>query len=130
MGRDAGDRATARAHGRGGGRASRRAGRRHRHGGRADDHLARRPPGPRPRRPRAVLPGAALARRRRRMTARLAELSVAEVRAVLAGREATAVEITEACLEALAARNPRVRAFLIVTADDALAAARAADAAL
>ena len=64
------------------------------------------------------------------MTARLAELSVAEVRAVLAGREATAVEITEACLEALAARNPRVRAFLTVTADDALAAARAADAAL
>ncbi len=64
------------------------------------------------------------------MTARLAELSVAGVRAVLAGREATAVEITEACLEALAARNPRVRAFLTVTADDALAAARAADAAL
>src|SRR6266403_1635350 len=64
------------------------------------------------------------------MTTRLAELSVAEVRAVLAGREATAVEITEACLEALAARNPRVRAFLAVTADDALAAARTADAAL
>src|SRR6266403_3335533 len=64
------------------------------------------------------------------MTTRLAELSVAEVRAVLAGREATAVEITEACLEALAARNPRVRAFLTVTADDALAAARTADAAL
>src|SRR5207244_1800140 len=83
-----------------------------------------------PRRPRAVLAGAALARRRRRMTARLAELSVAEVRVVLAGREATAVEITEACLEALAARNPRVRAFLTVTADDALAAARTADAAL
>ena len=64
------------------------------------------------------------------MTARLAELSVAEVRAVLARREATAVEITEACLAALAARNPGVHAFVTVTADDALAAARAADAAL
>src|SRR5438874_1409619 len=64
------------------------------------------------------------------MTARLAELSVAEVRAVLARREASAVEITEACLAALGARNPRVHAFVTVTADDALAAARAADAAL
>src|SRR2546428_4266081 len=64
------------------------------------------------------------------MHASLAELSVAEVRAVLARREATAVEITGACLEALGVRDPHVRAFVTVTADDALTAARAADRAL
>jgi len=64
------------------------------------------------------------------MRAPLGELSVAEMRAVLARREATAVEITEACLEALRARDGAVHAFVTVIADDALAAARAADAAL
>jgi aspartyl-tRNA(Asn)/glutamyl-tRNA(Gln) amidotransferase subunit A len=64
------------------------------------------------------------------MRAPLGELSVAEMRAALARREATAVEITEACLEALRARDGAVHAFVTVTADDALAAARAADAAL
>ena len=64
------------------------------------------------------------------MCASLAELSATEVRAALVKREATAVEIAGACLEALRARDPHVHAFVTVTADDALAAARAADAAL
>ena len=64
------------------------------------------------------------------MGAPLAELSVVEVRAALARREATAVEVARACLEALGARDPHVHAFVTVTADDALAAARAADRAL
>ena len=63
------------------------------------------------------------------MRAPLAELSVTEVVAALAAREATAVQVTEACLAGLRARDPGVHAFVTLTAEDALAAARAADAA-
>jgi aspartyl-tRNA(Asn)/glutamyl-tRNA(Gln) amidotransferase subunit A len=64
------------------------------------------------------------------MRTALAGLSVAEVRAALRARSASAVEVTEACLESLRTRDAGVHAFVTVTADDALAAARAADAAL
>jgi len=63
------------------------------------------------------------------MQTRLAGLSVAEVRAALRAREASAVEVAEACLEGLRTRAG-MHAFVTITAADALTAARAADAAL
>jgi len=56
--------------------------------------------------------------------------SVAELAAALRRRETSALEVTETCLAAIRERDDAVHAFATVTADDARAAARAADAAL
>jgi len=64
------------------------------------------------------------------VSAALADLSVAELRRALAARETTAVSVAEASLARLREQDGRVHAFATVTADQALAAARAADAAL
>src|SRR5262245_6778064 len=56
--------------------------------------------------------------------------SLAELAAMLRRRETTAVDVTEACLGTIRERDGATHAFVTVTADDARAAARAADAAL
>ncbi|MCI0753367.1 Asp-tRNA(Asn)/Glu-tRNA(Gln) amidotransferase subunit GatA [Teichococcus vastitatis] len=58
------------------------------------------------------------------------DLTLAGARAALARRELSAVELTRAHLDAIAALNPRLNAFITVTPDQALAQAGAADAAL
>src|SRR5262249_26980609 len=60
----------------------------------------------------------------------LTSCSVAELRRLLATREASAVEVTEAHLRRIETLDTRVHAFVTVTADDARSAARAADKAL
>ena len=55
--------------------------------------------------------------------------TIDELRAALAQRATTSVALTERCLERIVALNPRLNAFIMVTADAALEAARAADAA-
>ncbi|MBV9118898.1 MAG: Asp-tRNA(Asn)/Glu-tRNA(Gln) amidotransferase subunit GatA [Acetobacteraceae bacterium] len=60
----------------------------------------------------------------------LTDLTVAAARAGLARRDFTARALTEAHLHAIEALNPRLNAYLSVTADRALAQADAADAAL
>src|SRR6185369_9299901 len=45
----------------------------------------------------------------------------------LRAREVTAVRATEECLRRVEADNPRLNAFILVTADDALRRAREAD---
>jgi aspartyl-tRNA(Asn)/glutamyl-tRNA(Gln) amidotransferase subunit A len=64
------------------------------------------------------------------MSTGLADLSLAELRRALRARETTALAVTEAVLARVQERDRRVHAFATVTADAALAAARAADAAL
>jgi len=59
----------------------------------------------------------------------LTRLSAAELGRLLAAREVSAVEVTQAHLDRIAAVDDRVRAFLYVDAEGALAAARAVDAA-
>jgi len=59
----------------------------------------------------------------------LTRLSAAELGRLLAAREVSAVEVTQAHLDRIAAVDDRVHAFLYVDADGALAAARAVDAA-
>jgi len=59
--------------------------------------------------------------------AALADLSAAELAARLAAGELSAVEATEAALERIAATDGRIHAFLTVTAEHALAQARAVD---
>ncbi len=56
-------------------------------------------------------------------------LTVTAARAALDAGDVTALELTEAALARIAATEPQVRAYLTVTADLALAQARAADAA-
>ncbi len=58
------------------------------------------------------------------------ELTIAGARAALAKRELSAVELTEAHLKGIEALNPRLNAYITVTAEQALEQARAADAAL
>lgn len=58
------------------------------------------------------------------------DLSVAELAAMLRRRQTTALDVTEACLADIRERDTGIHAFATVTADDARAAARAADAAL
>ena len=55
--------------------------------------------------------------------------TIDELRGALARGETTSVRLTEQCLQTIAALNPRLNAFITVTADAALASARAADAA-
>jgi aspartyl-tRNA(Asn)/glutamyl-tRNA(Gln) amidotransferase subunit A len=62
--------------------------------------------------------------------ASLTGLSVARLQTALRAREASAVEVVEACLAGIGARDAALHAFATVTAEDALAAARAADVAL
>jgi aspartyl-tRNA(Asn)/glutamyl-tRNA(Gln) amidotransferase subunit A len=60
----------------------------------------------------------------------LTELTIAEARAALRRREASAAEITLAHLEAIEALNPDLNAFITVSHSQALAQAEAADRAL
>src|SRR6185436_11478445 len=57
-----------------------------------------------------------------------AALSVAELRDAVRARRASAVEVTEACLAAIAERDDTVHGFVTVLGDEARAAARAVDA--
>ncbi len=60
----------------------------------------------------------------------LTDLSLVEARDGLRRRDFSAVELTEAHLDAVAALNPRINAFITVSADMARTQAAAADAAL
>ncbi len=53
--------------------------------------------------------------------------TIDQLRGALARGETTSTRLTEACLERIAALNPRLNAFVTVTAEAALAAALAAD---
>ncbi len=53
--------------------------------------------------------------------------TIGELAAALAAGETTSVALTEACLERIAALNPRLNAFISVAAERSLAAAQAAD---
>ncbi len=55
-------------------------------------------------------------------------LSLSEASSRLRAREWSSVDLTRACLERIAERNPETNAFITVTADSALAEASAADA--
>lgn len=57
-----------------------------------------------------------------------ADLDLATVAAAIRERRLTSVAVTEACLERIAAQQPRLNCFISVEADDALAAAAGADA--
>ncbi len=58
---------------------------------------------------------------------KLHELTIHQARERLKRREITAVALTEALLERITAVDPRVKAFITVAADNALAEARTAD---
>ncbi|MCC6719580.1 MAG: Asp-tRNA(Asn)/Glu-tRNA(Gln) amidotransferase subunit GatA [Acetobacteraceae bacterium] len=60
----------------------------------------------------------------------LTDLTLAQARDGLRARDFSAVELTEAYLSAIAAVNPRLNAYVLVTDEAARAQARAADAAL
>ncbi len=55
------------------------------------------------------------------------ELSIAQAGKLLRSRETTSVALTHACLERMETLEPRLNAFITVTADGALAEAAAAD---
>jgi aspartyl-tRNA(Asn)/glutamyl-tRNA(Gln) amidotransferase subunit A len=57
-------------------------------------------------------------------------MTIAEARAALERRDVSAVELTRLHLDAIAAEDARLNAFVRVTAEDALASARAADRAI
>ncbi len=59
----------------------------------------------------------------------LTDLSLVQARDGLRGSQFTAAELTDAHLDAVAALNPRLNAFITVSTDGARAQARAADAA-
>ena len=58
------------------------------------------------------------------------ELTIVQAAQGLARREFSAVELTEACLKRIEARNKALNAFISITADEALSAAARADARL
>ena len=58
----------------------------------------------------------------------MTDWGIAEARAALAKREVSAEELTRAHLTAIEALNPRLNAFITVTGDQAIEAARASDA--
>jgi len=60
----------------------------------------------------------------------LTRLGLAEASELLRTRKVSPVELTRACLARIEALNPRLNAFITVTADSALAQAREAEAAL
>lgn len=59
---------------------------------------------------------------------RLTSMSLAEVSELVRAKEASPVELTQACLARIEQLDPRLNAFITVTADSALAEARAAEA--
>ena len=61
------------------------------------------------------------------MTGDLTALSLAEVAAQVRDRRVSPVELTQACLQRIDALEPAINAFITVTAEAALAAARAAE---
>ncbi len=60
------------------------------------------------------------------MTPDLTHLTIAQAADRIRARELSPVELTEACLSRIEAVEPRVNAFITVTSDEALAAARTA----
>jgi aspartyl-tRNA(Asn)/glutamyl-tRNA(Gln) amidotransferase subunit A len=60
----------------------------------------------------------------------LYELTIAQARDLLARKQISSMELTRAVLDRIAAVEPRIQAFLTVTAEAALAEARQADAAI
>ncbi|HVQ28798.1 MAG TPA: amidase, partial [Vicinamibacteria bacterium] len=58
----------------------------------------------------------------------LTSLDLAAASELLRARKASALELTQACLKRIEELNPRLNAFITVTAESALAEARAADA--
>ena len=60
----------------------------------------------------------------------LTDLTLAAARAKLRAREVSSAELTGAFLDAIGRLNPRLNAYITVTADQAMAQAKAADAAL
>ena len=60
--------------------------------------------------------------------AELYNLSITEAHDLLTKRDLSSVELTRAVLDRVAAVDPRVRSYVTVTEDAALAAAAAADA--
>jgi len=63
-------------------------------------------------------------------TADTADLSISEAADLVRKRKLSPIELTEACLERIAALDARVRAFITVTREDALASAQQAAAAI
>nr|WP_240782574.1 amidase family protein [Roseococcus sp. SYP-B2431] len=63
-------------------------------------------------------------------TADLATASAVELAAMVRARRASPVEITQAVLDRIAAKNPALNAFVTLDADGAMAQARAAEAAV
>lgn len=64
------------------------------------------------------------------MSRDLYELSLTAASAALRAKKVSSVELTRACLQRAQAVNPKLNCFLAIEADDALASARRADAAL
>src|SRR5688572_25256764 len=60
--------------------------------------------------------------------AELARLSIAEAARLVRAKKISPVELTQACLARIDALNPALNAFITVTAESALAEARAAEA--
>ncbi len=59
-------------------------------------------------------------------TAEIARLSITQAAALISKRKLSPVEITEACLQRIGSLDARLRAFITVTREDALAAAQQA----
>ncbi|HLA18560.1 MAG TPA: amidase family protein, partial [Dehalococcoidia bacterium] len=59
-----------------------------------------------------------------------ADLSISEAADLVRKRKLSPIELTQACLERIAALDGRVRAFITVTREDALASAQQAAAAI
>ena len=64
------------------------------------------------------------------MSGEPALMSLASVAKAIAGKKLSSREVTQSCLDRIAQWQPRVNAFMAIEAEEALAAADAADAAL